>query len=111
MTRTKGSDRIRSTYSPAIQPSNLNPDSRINAISVPKVSAPTTESAVSVSVNVMPSKNRYPSERRMTSKSKFENIGGSLPADIAGNRYRAFQEAHRDDDDDVDQEIKHGCRG
>ena len=30
--------------------------------------------AVKVSVKVMPSRNRYGSERMMTSKSKFENI-------------------------------------
>ena len=34
------------------------PDSRISAISVPKTRPPSVASAVSISVNVMPSKNR-----------------------------------------------------
>ena len=35
---------------------------------------PVVANAVKVSVKVMPSRNRYGSERMMTSKSKFENI-------------------------------------
>src|SRR6202043_1545153 len=81
------------------------------SISVPKISPPSAESPVSVSVNVMPSKNRYPSERPMTSKSKLANIAALLPRDIAGNRDRALKEAHSGNDDDVDQEIQHGRRG
>src|SRR5476649_2381231 len=91
-----------------MRPSSLNPDSRISASSVPKISPPTDASPVSVSVNVMPSKNRYPSERRMTSKSKLANIGGSLPRNVAGDRDRALKEAHGDDDDDIDQEVEQG---
>src|SRR5947207_8480386 len=60
-----------------MRPSSLNPDNRINAISVPKIRPPNADRPVNVSVKVMPSKNRYPSERRMTSKSKLANIGAS----------------------------------
>src|SRR5271169_671397 len=94
-----------------MRPSSGRPDSRISAISVPKIRPPNAESPVSVSVNVMPSKNRYASERRMTSKSKLANIGGSLPRYVAGDRDRALEEAHRDDDDDIDEEIQHGRGG
>ena len=41
-----------------MRPSNLRPDNRISASKVPNTSPPTAESAVSVRVNVMPSKNR-----------------------------------------------------
>src|SRR5439155_18282916 len=92
-------------------PSSLKPDKRINAINVPNIKAPATARPVNVSVNVMPSKNRYPSERRMTSKSKFENIGGSPPANVAGHRHRALQEAHQDDNHHINQEVKQGRRG
>src|SRR5450756_2139263 len=95
-----------------MRPSTLKPDSRIRAISVPKTRPPSAERPVSISVNAMPSKNRYPSERRMTSKSKLANIGpGSLPRDVAGNRQSALKEAHGDNDHDVDEEIQHRCRG
>ena len=50
-------------------------DSRIIAIKVPKIRPPSAESAVSVTVNVIPSINRYPRDRRMTSKSKLLNMG------------------------------------
>ncbi len=60
-----------------MRPSRVNPDNRINAISVPKIRPPSAASPVSVSVNVMPSKNRYPSERRMTSKSKLASMGAA----------------------------------
>src|SRR3954452_8318432 len=93
-----------------MRPSNLEPDNRISAIKVPKTSPPTAESAVSVSVNVMPSINRYPSERRMTSKSKVLNIRSSLPGNVAGNRDPAFEQAHGGHDDDVDEEIQYRCR-
>src|SRR5216684_1518641 len=82
-----------------MRPSSLNPDSRIRAINVPKIRPPSAPRPVSVSVNVMPSKNRYPSERRMTSKSKLANMRGSLPGNVASN-----------DDDDIDQEIQHRRR-
>src|SRR5258708_34261792 len=95
-----------------MRPSRVKPDSRINAISVPKIRPPSAERPVSVSVNVMPSKNRYPSERRMTSKSKLANMGaGSLPRDIARDRQAALEEAHGDDHDDIDQQIQHRCGG
>src|ERR1700709_641680 len=91
--------------------SNLRPDSRISAINVPNTSPPTAESAVSVSVNVMPSRNRYPSERRITSKSKVLNIRRlSLPGDVAGNGDPAFEEAHGGHDDNVDKKIQHRRR-
>src|ERR1700712_1693302 len=90
--------------------SNLRPDSRISAINVPNTSPPTAESAVSVSVNVMPSRNKYPSERRMTSKSKGLNIRSSLPGNVAGNGDPAFKEAHGSHDDDVDEQIQHRRR-
>ena len=60
-----------------MRPSSFRPDNRISAISVPKIRPPNAARAVSVSVNVMPSKNRYPSERRITSKSKMVNIGAA----------------------------------
>src|SRR6267378_1170676 len=95
-----------------MRPNSLNPDSRIRAIRVPKISPPNAASPVSVSVNVMPSKNRYPSERRMTSKSKLANICvGSLPGYVAGNRDRALEEAHGRNDDDIDQKVQHGRGG
>src|ERR1019366_3236229 len=95
-----------------MRPSSLKPDNRISAISVPKIRPPSAERPVSVRVNVMPSKNRYPSERRMTSKSKLANIGpGSLPRDVAGNRQGALKVAHGDNDHDVDEEIQNRCRG
>src|SRR3981081_4189066 len=93
-----------------MRPSSLKPDSRISASKVPKIRPPSAASPVSVSVNVMPSKNRYPSERRMTSKSKLANMRGSLPGDVARNREPALKEAHGHDDDDVDQEIQHRRR-
>src|SRR5258708_32819375 len=86
-----------------MRPSSLNPDSRISAINVPKIRPPSAPRPVSVSVNVMPSKNRYPSERRMTSKSKLANMRGSLPGDVARNREPARKEAPGHADDDVDQ--------
>src|SRR6266436_6277381 len=90
-----------------MRPSSLNPDSRIRAISVPKIRPPSAPRPVSVSVNVMPSKNRYPSERRMTSKSKLANMRVSLPGNVAGDREPALEEAHGDNDHDIDQEIQH----
>ncbi len=60
-----------------MRPNSLKPDNRINAISVPKIRPPSAESPVSVSVKVIPSKNRYASERRMTSKSKLANISAA----------------------------------
>src|SRR6266446_9177740 len=94
-----------------MRPSSFSPDSRINASSVPKIRPPNAARPVSVSVNVMPSKNRYPSERPITSKSKLANIGGSLPGYVAGDRYCAFEQAHRGNDDDIDQEVQHGRGG
>src|SRR3982074_1988140 len=93
-----------------MRPSSLNPDSRIRAINVPKIRPPSAPRPVSVSVNVMPSKNRYPSERRKTSKSKLAKMRASLPADVARKRGPALKEAHGHDDDDVDQEIQHRRR-
>src|SRR5260370_6173435 len=90
-----------------MRPSSLKPDSRINAISVPKIRPPSAESPVSVSVKVMPSKKRYPSERRMTSKSKLANIGVLFPGDVTGDRHASLEEAHRGDHDDIDQKIQH----
>src|ERR1019366_5485308 len=94
-----------------MRPSSLKPDSRIRAISVPNTRPPEAARPVSISVNVMPSKNRYPSERRMTSKSKLANIGALLPGNVAGDRQSALKEAHGGDDDDIDQEIQHRRRG
>src|SRR3954463_10737663 len=95
---------------PAMRPSSLKPDNRISASRGPNTSPPTAESAVSVRVNVMPSRNRYPSERRITSKSKLLNIRWpSLPGNVAGNGHLAFEEAHADHDHHVDEEIQH-CR-
>src|ERR1700676_1291427 len=94
-----------------MRPGSFRPDNRISAISVPKIRPPSAPSPVSVRVNVMPSKNRYPSERRMTSKSKLANMIALLPGNVAGDRQAALQPAHRDDDDDIDQEIQHRRRG
>src|SRR3954464_3458049 len=95
---------------PAMRPSSLKPDNRISASKVPNTSPPTAESAVSVRVKVMPSRNRYGSERRMTSKSKLLNIRRpSLPGNVAGNGHLAFEKSHADHDDDVDEEIQHRC--
>src|SRR5450631_2676911 len=94
-----------------MRPSNFRPDSRIMAISVPKIRPPSVARPVSVRVNVMPSKNRYPSERRMTSKSKLANMIALLPGNVAGNRQAALKQTHRDDDDDIDQQIQHRRRG
>src|SRR3954463_10040418 len=95
---------------PAMRPSSLKPDNRISASRGPNTSPPTAESAVSVSVNVMPSRNRYPSERRMTSKSKGLNIRSSLPEIVAGNDDPTFKEAHASHDDEVDDQIQHRGR-
>src|SRR4029079_14420580 len=90
--------------------SNLKPDSRISASKVPNTRPPTAESAVSVRVKVMPSTNRYPSDRRMTSKSKLLNIGCPLlPGNVAGDGHLAFEKTHADHDDDIDEEIQHRC--
>src|SRR5258705_6759908 len=90
-----------------MRPSHLNPDSRIKARRVPNISPPNAARPVSVSVNVMPSMNRYPSERRITSKSKLANMGALFPGDVAGDRQPALEEAHGDDDHDIDQQIEH----
>src|SRR5258705_4982321 len=94
-----------------MRPSHLNPDSRIKARSVPNISPPNAARPVSVSVNVMPSMNRYPSERRMTSKSKLANMGALFPGDVAGDREPTLKEAHAYDDHDIDQEIQQRCGG
>src|SRR5712692_4636941 len=94
-----------------MRPSHLNPDSRIRAIRVPKIRPPNAPRPVSVSVNVIPSMNRYPSERRMTSKSKLANMGALFPGNVAGDREPALKEAHGDDDHDIDQEIQQRRRG
>ena len=49
-------------------------ESRIIASSVPKTMPPAVASRVSMMVKLMPSKNRYGSERTMTSQSILENI-------------------------------------
>src|SRR6202171_1995943 len=90
-----------------MRPSNLKPDSRIMAISVPKIRPPSAARPVSVSVNVMPSKNRYPSERRMTSKSKLANMRVLFPGNVAGDRQPALEEAHGSDHNDIDQKVQH----
>jgi hypothetical protein len=48
----------------------LKLDRRIIASSVPKMMPPVIAISVSVTVNTIPSRNRYQSERSMTSKSK-----------------------------------------
>src|ERR1700730_2419303 len=93
-----------------MRPSSFNPDSRIRAINVPKIRPPSAPRPVSVSVNVMPSKNRYPSERRVTSKAKLANMRVSLAGNVARKREHAFKEAKCNDDDDIDQEIQHRRR-
>ena len=55
---TCGTDRITFTYAPATAASGLNDDRRIIASSVPNTMPPVTASAVSVSVNVIPSRKR-----------------------------------------------------
>src|SRR3979409_1062717 len=91
-----------------MRPSNFRPDNRISAIRVPNTSPPTAESAVSVSVNVIPSRNRYPSDRLITSKSKLLNIRSlSLPGNVAGNGDPTFEKAHSGHDDDVDEQIQY----
>ena len=54
-------------------------ESRHRASSVPMMMPPTIASAVSCSVNAMPSKNKYFHERSMTLKSKLENMSFVLP--------------------------------
>ena len=58
MTSSSGIDRIRLTYPVAGSGSHLCDDSRIIASSVPKMMPPSAASPVSVSVKVMPSRNR-----------------------------------------------------
>src|SRR5262245_21274626 len=79
---------------------------------------PVVASAVSISVKVMPSRNRYGRERMMTSKSKFANIvrpsvGGDrgLGADQAGHRQALLDVAHAERHDDVDDDIDDGRGG
>src|SRR5258707_15532812 len=96
-----------------MRPSSLNPDSRIRAINVPKIRPPSAPSPVSVRVNVMPSKNRYPSERRMTSKSKLLSMMVLFPGNVAGDRQASLEEAHSGDHNDIDQKVQHrgGSKG
>src|SRR6195952_82146 len=91
-----------------MRPRSLKPDSRICAISVPNTRPPSAASPVKVSVNVIPSRKRYPIERRMTSKSRLENMAALFPRDVAGDRQASLQETHARDDDGIDQEIKYG---
>ena len=54
-------------------------ESRIIASSVPRMMPPVIASTVRVSVNVMPSRKRYPAERWMTSQSKPVNMASPHP--------------------------------
>src|SRR3954471_14260707 len=94
-----------------MRPGSLKLDSRIRAISVPKMRPPSAAKPVRVSVNVMPSRNKYGSERRMTSKSRLPSMGALFPRDVAGDRQPALEQAHAGDDDEVDQKIQHGRGG
>ena len=89
-------------------------DSRIIASSVPKTMPPVIASTVSVSVKLMPSLNRYGSERSMTSKSNWQNIvrpqcaAAGWPQPMKpGTRDAPLEPAHAEHHDDVDEEVDH----
>ncbi|CFP64592.1 Uncharacterised protein [Bordetella pertussis] len=69
MTRISGKARSPFTYAAATALSGLMPDRRHIASRVPSASPMAVDRNVSLSVNTMPSRNRYPRERPMTSKS------------------------------------------
>src|SRR4051812_46087278 len=91
---------------------------------------PVMASAVSVSGNVIPSRNRYPIERSMTLKSNWPSIrltqaifkgsgasSASVPrldldrwTDEPGDADLALDTAHAEHDDDVDENINRGGR-
>src|SRR5215475_5558457 len=87
----------------------------MRASSVPMMMPPVVASAVSSSVNRIPSKNRYGSERAITSKSKLENIA-LVPdrlrpgTEIARNRDATLERLHAERRDDVDDDVDDGCR-
>src|SRR5437764_11944189 len=103
---------MRLTYPAAGSDSGGSPESRIIANSVPKMMPAEVARAVSISVNFIPSRKRYGSERTMTSKSKFANIvspsmrrNRGLGTDQAGNRQVLLDVTHADGDDDVDHDV------
>src|SRR6188474_381011 len=93
-------------------------ESRASASSVPITTPPPVAIKVSMMVKRMPSRNRYGSERMMTSQSKLANI--VLPsmrrrrwahADEAGHSDAPLEPAHAADDDDVDDDVDQGSTG
>src|SRR4029078_1045229 len=93
-------------------------DSRASASSVPITMPPPVAIKVSMMVKRMPSRNRYGSERMMTSQSKLANI---VPpsmrrcrwahADEARHRDAPLEPAHAADDDDVDDDVDQSRAG
>src|SRR4051794_35471468 len=100
------------------------PESRIRARIVPQTRPSVAAIAVSVTVNVMPSMNKYDSERMMTSKSKLLNTvqppsRSRLPSlaqrdafcarpEIPGNGDGAFKPAHALGYENVDDDVDDG---
>src|SRR6185503_8279710 len=93
-------------------------ESRASASSVPITRPPPVAIKVSMIVKRMPSRNRYGSERMMTSQSKLANI--VLPsmrrcrrahADKAGHRDTPLEPPHAGDDDDVNDNVDDGRAG
>src|ERR1041385_4671252 len=88
------------------------------ASNVPMTMPPVVAIKVSMMVNRIPSRNRYGSERMMTSQSKLANIVPAsmrrrrrTQADEAGHRDAPFEPAHAGDDDDVNDDVNQGRAG
>src|SRR5262245_39245875 len=93
-------------------------ESRAIANRVPITMPPAVAIKVSIMVKRMPSRNRYGSERMMTSQSKLANIvppsmrrSRLAHADEAGHRDTPLEPAHAGDDDDVDDGVDLGGPG
>src|SRR5262245_52493067 len=93
-------------------------DSRAMASNVPITMPAPVAIKVSMMVKRMPSRNRYGSERMMTSQSKLANIvvpsmccRGRAHADEAGHRDTPLKPAHAGDDDDVDDDVDQSGAG
>src|SRR5262245_51751963 len=93
-------------------------ESRAIANRVPITMPPAVAIKVSMMVKRMPSRNRYGSERMMTSQSKLANLvppsmrrSRLAHADEAGHRDTPLEPAHAGDDDNVDDDVDQGGTG
>src|SRR6185295_3847094 len=93
-------------------------ESRASASSVPITMPPAVAIKVSMMVKRMPSRNRYGSERMMTSQSKLANIvppsmrrRRRAHADEARHRDAPFDPAHAGDNHNVYDDVNQSCAG